>query len=232
MVNRMYDFFFGDQLRKHVVLISAFFLGQFFMIPFLGNFDPSQHMIVALVISFASLWPLTLLYDRVHGVRRKATEELAWETIQRQDYKLIGQGIQEINAMLYDMASVRFGGVPRGQMPSDIIRGLVDTNILSRDFLQNYEQFANPYRLSATSLRHITDLLNRLHFVSNANEKVIHELSLNFERVMLRKFDVLKEAGVPQEVIGRMIATMELHFHALEEFYNKEIERFIEENRR
>ena len=67
MFEKVYNFFFGDQLRKYVVLVSAFFLGQFLSIPFWGWFEPSQYVILALSISFALIWPFIRLYDHYHN---------------------------------------------------------------------------------------------------------------------------------------------------------------------
>jgi hypothetical protein len=74
MIDRVYDFFFGDQLRKHIVLISAFFLGQLFAIPLFGSLEPSQYVVFAVSVSLLSIWPLVLLYDRFHIVRREHRE--------------------------------------------------------------------------------------------------------------------------------------------------------------
>jgi hypothetical protein len=75
MFDKVYDFFFGDQLRKHVVLISAFFSGQLLVIPLLGRLEPSQYVALAVVTSFISMWPLTWLYDRFYNFSRKRRGE-------------------------------------------------------------------------------------------------------------------------------------------------------------
>ncbi len=76
MFDSTYDFFFGDQLRKHVVVVSAFFLGQISVIPLLGWLELPHYVALSVTISFLSIWPLTLFYDRLHPPRRKATKEL------------------------------------------------------------------------------------------------------------------------------------------------------------
>ena len=71
MFDQVYDFFFGDQLRKYVVLISAFFLGQIFAIPLLGWLESSQYVLFAVTISFIAICPLILLYNWLHPIRRE-----------------------------------------------------------------------------------------------------------------------------------------------------------------
>lgn len=96
MFDRVYDFFFGDQLRKYVVLISAIFLGQLFVIPLFGQLEPSQYVALGVTISFMFIWPLTLLYNRFSSKRQRATEETAQGNIARPAKDLINHRIQEL----------------------------------------------------------------------------------------------------------------------------------------
>ncbi len=45
------------------------------MIPLLEWLEPSQYVILAVTISFISTWPFTLLYNRLHFVRRDTVEK-------------------------------------------------------------------------------------------------------------------------------------------------------------
>jgi hypothetical protein len=96
MFDRVYDFFFGDQLRKYVVMISAIFLGQLFLIPLFGQLEPSRYVALGVTISFMFIWLLTLLYNRFGPKRRRATEATAQGDIDRPDKDLINQRIQEL----------------------------------------------------------------------------------------------------------------------------------------
>jgi hypothetical protein len=96
MFDRVYDFFFGDQLRKYVVLISAIFLSQLFVIPFFGQLEPSQYVVLGVIISFMFIWPLTLLYNRFGPIQRRSTKETAHGDIARPDKDLINQRIEEL----------------------------------------------------------------------------------------------------------------------------------------
>jgi hypothetical protein len=244
MFDRVYDFFFGDQRRKHIVLVSAFFLGQFFAIPLLGWLEPSQYVALAVAISFISVWPLTLFYDKLH-TRRRATGEPERVYIQAANQALIGNAIGEIDRMLFQMASLRPSEFSTDQTARDIILQFVETNTLSRNFLLDYDQLRKASRQGvfsfwrgfsdaafSSSLRNVTELMNRLYSVSYANEKTIHESLSIFERIMIRNFEVLKEAKVSQEAMGRMIGQMHFQLRIMEEFYSKEVMRIIEENKR
>jgi hypothetical protein len=74
MFDRVYDFFFGDQLRKHVVLISAFLLGQLSVIPLAERLEPTQYVVLAVMISLVFIWPLRFLYDRLVRLWRGIAE--------------------------------------------------------------------------------------------------------------------------------------------------------------
>ena len=76
MFEKVYNFFFGDQLRKYVVLLSAFMFSQVLSIPFLGWFEPSQYIVLTLSTAFALIWPLTLLYDRYHNGKNLSRTEV------------------------------------------------------------------------------------------------------------------------------------------------------------
>jgi hypothetical protein len=75
MFDRVYDFFFGDQLRKYAVLISAFLFSQVLIIPLIGQLEPSQYVALAVTILFISIWPLAIFYDRFSPGREEHTDE-------------------------------------------------------------------------------------------------------------------------------------------------------------
>jgi hypothetical protein len=97
----VYDFFFGDQLRKHMVLISAFLLGQLFMIPLLGWLEPSQYVTLAVTLSLVSIWPLRFLYDRFFPVQ--CTEEQ--RQLNSNNKMLMMEITRDLENRIYDMDS-------------------------------------------------------------------------------------------------------------------------------
>ncbi len=250
MVDRVYDFFFGDQVRKHVLLISAFFLGQLSAIPLLGWLEPSQHVALAVSISFISIWPLSVLYDRFFAVRRRRTQEPIRGEVDIHNVELMMMAMHQIERMLHDMASIRNNRLPVDQTTRDIILDFVQNRTLSQKFLQDYErlraQFVHgvpvipgqtPSQILAESdvssvLDNARDLLTRLHFISYANEKTIYELSANFEKIMLRNVENLREAQASAEAIGSMVANMQTYLRLIEAISNKEVEKLIEEYKR
>jgi hypothetical protein len=234
MFDRVYDFFYGEQLRKHVVLISAFVFGQIFVIPLLGWLDSSQHVSLALAVAIISVWPLRLLYDKCFTSPQERTEE----QIERNtnDMIMIAEMIRHLERTLYDMYSRRNNKLPTEQKTSDIIQDFIKSRTLSRKFLQDYETLRghvfhgfSTLPGQTSSLDSARDLLNRLHSISYANKKTIHELSLHFERVLTQNLFALKESGVSDEEIGIMVVNLQSYLRMIMDMSNKETHRLIVE---
>ena len=65
MFEKLYEFFFTDQRRKYVVLISTFLSGQLLAIFFLGMVEVHQYFFLALGLPIALILPITFLYDKI-----------------------------------------------------------------------------------------------------------------------------------------------------------------------
>jgi hypothetical protein len=233
MFESVHDFFFGDQLRKRVVLISAFFLGQICVMPLLGWRDPSHYVTLAVVLSLVFVWPLNFLYNRFSSVQRERTGELRQEEPQPSDQELIRQIIRQIEAMLYDMASRKWGRLPEGQTRDTIVY-FIETRMLSPKFLQDYDRLKDSlhHENSLSTLDNAKELLMRLHAVFYANEKAIYEMSSDLERAMIRNFEALKGYRVSSEAIGGMMLKMGAYIRWINDISYREVEQIIEEHKK
>jgi hypothetical protein len=67
VLTELRKFFFGDQIRKYFVLFSAFLCSQIISFLFLGVSDHVQDIILTIILSLSLVWPITILYDGIHG---------------------------------------------------------------------------------------------------------------------------------------------------------------------
>lgn len=74
MIDKLHSFFFGDQLRKNIVLMSALFLGQITALPFIGQVQPSLYVVISICSSLLYAFLLADFYDRIKIRRQKLTE--------------------------------------------------------------------------------------------------------------------------------------------------------------
>jgi hypothetical protein len=242
MFDRIYDFFFGDQIRKHVVLLSAFFLGQFLTIPLLAWLEPSQYVGLAVTISFISIWPLASLYKKNHAVPPKVTEharQVEIRTSEQVDPKLVGLHLRKITTTLGDMASRTHGALPTGAAMRDIIIYFINNHTLSESFLQDYEKIIGhlptdrshqlPIPFSLSDLATARDLSMRLEYISYVNEKVIDELSFTLKESLLQDLEILKQARVPTEEAGKLIANMVSSFQQIQQIFHSEVQNLVTE---
>jgi hypothetical protein len=229
MFDRVYDFFFGDQLRKHVVLISAFSIGQIFVIPLFGWLDPFQYVSLALALAVVSVWPLRLLYDRCFTCREDSIEHDV------NNKMLMKKITHHLEQTLYETYSRRTNKIPTEKTVIDIILDLMKSRMLSQQFLQDYERLMTyifhgitPISGQPPSLDSAKNLLDRLQSLSYANEKTIHELSSYLERALTKNFFALKESGVSDEEIGIMTLDLQSYLYLIVEISNKETQKLIE----
>jgi hypothetical protein len=84
----------------------------------------------------------------------------------------------------------------------------------------------------SSALDNARDLLMRLYSISYANEKMIYELLSNFERMMLQDLEILKQADVSAEAIGKLIANMELSLRQIQQISHNEVQKLLSERQK
>jgi hypothetical protein len=257
MFDKVYDFFYGDQIRKHVVLIGGFFSGQLLAIPLFERLEPSQYVPLAVMMSFISMWPLAWCYGKSRAVsaeRVPEAQQTETRSTNQHDEALFLSCLGQIDNTLREMASRTDGGLAFNQTIREIITYFMDHGILSKKFLEDYEKLREDYRQGSlpidiyidmrnpqrgfasdndpSLMRNTNDLLTRLHSISYANEKIIHELSVNFEMAMIRNLEILRGSGVSAEVIGSMMLKTNEYIRLIRETSNREVEQIIAEHKK
>jgi hypothetical protein len=68
-----------------------------------------------------------------------------------------------------------------------------------------------------------------LEYISYVNEKVIDELSFTLKESLLQDLEILKQAGVPTEEAGKLIANMVSSFQQIQQIFHSEVQNFVTE---
>jgi hypothetical protein len=244
MFDKVYDFFFGDQLRKRLVLISAFFLGQLLAIPFFGWVEPSQYIALALSISFISTWPITLLYDKVYDVRQKVNQEpvsLLWTD--KNEVELFAMTVHRLTQELIRIASIEQERTVTNQTISDALADLVKRGILSQNFLTDFKKLmydfgviseiyrnhkSMPISKLASAMHNAEALVVRLNYTIYVNEKYVSAVTESLAEFLSRNKALLKEAGMSDEEVGRIILNMAAELRVIEEQWNRQLNAMLQ----
>jgi hypothetical protein len=244
MFDKVYDFFFGDQLRKHLVLISAFFLGQILAIPFFEWLEPSRYIALALSLSFISTWPLTLLYDKLYNVRQKSNQKsvsLLW--IDKNEIRPLAMLVHRLTQELIRIASVEQGRTVTNQTVADALTDLIKRGILSKGFLTDFKRLMDDFSVIgeiyqkhksmsrsnfASAVHNAETLVVRLNYLSYVNEKSISAITSDLSEVISRNKELLKESGMSDEEVGRIILNMAADLRVLEEQWNRQLNDILQ----
>jgi hypothetical protein len=244
MFDKVYNFFFGDQLRKHVVLVSAFFLGQLLSIPFLGFFEPAQYLALALSISFISTWPLTLLYDKVLDIRQNFNREhMSLLGTDKYEVETFAMTVHRLNHELIRITSIEQGRTVTNQTVSDALTDLIKRGILSENFLSDFKKLMYDFGMISEiyrkhksvprsklvpAMRNAEKLVVRLNYTTYVNEKFVSEITSTLTEVISKNKEVLKESGRPDEEVGRIILNMAAEVRVLEEHWNRQLKDMLQ----
>jgi hypothetical protein len=248
MLDKLHEFFFGDQLRKYLVLMGAFFGGQALALPALARVEPSQYMLLALSFSLVLTWPLTLLYDRYRDTRHGLRENAMRQTVSARDIELLQQIVQNVESELFLMEYGERGRVVTYETAYNIIIKLTERGVLSQSFLKDFTNMNECYHrwvgcrevshLSSIdkdayyTIKNAEQLKLRLQWARLANEKYVSGVSMRLEQTMLKYMDTLRQAGRSDEAVGAFIGRMVRDLSLLEVCWNERMSELKEEEPR
>jgi hypothetical protein len=194
MFDAIHDFFFGDQLRKHVVLIGAFFLGQLAAVPLLGWLEPSQYVMFAVALSCVVVLPLHLLYNWYLPPRTERAEDGGELNLVQNE--LLRQIMRRVDQILYDVASAQRHRLPVEQTVEDTIVELMKRRLLPQEFLRSYYSLHRSFTQKmpfSSALTGAVELLVQARLAPLALDKELKELSSQISRRIRLSPEVIKQ---------------------------------------
>jgi len=61
-MNELYEFFYGNQTRKYIALISAFVIAHIICLPFFGKLQDEWYVILVLGSNVLLIFPIAVFY--------------------------------------------------------------------------------------------------------------------------------------------------------------------------